>query len=380
MNKSIMSLAFAVCFVLMAATVVHARGFGGCSGAGSRGGYSGGGYHGSSYHGGSSGQSYHGAEGGTAYRGPEGGTAYHGAEGGTAYHGAEGGTAYRGAEGGTAYHSPDSGTVYRGPGGTTAYSNAHATLPTDAGYGARTAGTGAGAYAGYHQTEPANSNVYAARGAAVRTNYAGGYGMYGQGWYGSHPSAWAVGGWTGGQAWSGATWPAVGATFGYGGSVQPNYYDYGNSVTYQGNQVYYGDQPVASADQYYQQASTLATSDVPADPNSGDWMPLGVFALVQKDQSDPHFIMQLAVNKAGAVRGNYTDLMSGTNTVVQGAVDKKSQRVAWTVGDNKRTVGETGLYNLTKEESPALIHLGKDKTQQWTLVRLKPPQQGDKSP
>ena len=67
--------------------------------------------------------------------------------------------------------------------------------------------------------------------------------------------------------------------------------------------------------------------------------------------------------------------MSGTNVLIQGTVDKKSQRVAWTVGDNKRTVGETGLYNLTKDESPVLIHIGKDKTQQWTLVRLKPPEQ-----
>ena len=46
------------------------------------------------------------------------------------------------------------------------------------------------------------------------------------------------------------------------------------------------------------------------------------------------------------------------------------------MGHNTRTVGETGLYNLTKDESPALIHIGKDKTQQWTLGRLKqPPQQ-----
>ena len=203
--------------------------------------------------------------------------------------------------------------------------------------------------------------------------------MYGQNWYGAHPTAWAAGGWTGSQAWAGTTWPAVGALFGYAAGAQPNYYDYGNGVTYQGNQVYYGDQPVASAEQYYQQASTLAANDAPADPKSGDWMPLGVFALVQKDQSDPHYIMQLAVNKSGAIRGNYTDLMSGTNAVVQGAVDKKSQRVAWTVGDNKSTVGETGLYNLTKDESPALIHFGKDKTQQWTLVRLKQPQQGSTS-
>ena len=112
-----------------------------------------------------------------------------------------------------------------------------------------------------------------------------------------------------------------------------------------------------------------------ADPNSGQWMPLGVFALVQKDQSDPHYVMQLAVNKSGALAGNYSDLISGTNVPIQGAVDKSTQCVAWTVGANKNTVGETGLYNLTRDESPALIHIGKDRTQQWTLVRLKQPEQ-----
>ena len=85
--------------------------------------------------------------------------------------------------------------------------------------------------------------------------------------------------------------------------------------------------------------------------------------------------MQLAVNKSGAVAGNYSDVISGTTIPIQGAVDKQTQRLAWTVGDNKTTVGETGIYNLTKDESPALIHIGKDKTQQWTLVRLKQPEQ-----
>ena len=75
--------------------------------------------------------------------------------------------------------------------------------------------------------------------------------------------------------------------------------------------------------------------------------------------------------------GNYSDLISGTTVPIQGAVDKKTQRVAWTVGNNKNTVGETGLYNLTQDEAPALIHIGKDKTQQWLLVRLKQPEQGE---
>ena len=229
-------------------------------------------------------------------------------------------------------------TTATGPEGTyhgaAGYSTAHTALPTDAGYGMPATRTGSAAYAGYHQTEAVSGNVYAARGAAVRTSY-NGYGMYGKGWYGAHPGAWAPTGWTAGRAWGAATWPAVGASFGWGGSVQPVYYNYGTNITYQGDQVYYGDQPVATADQYYQQASALAQSAPAPDPNSGEWLPLGVFALVQGDQSDPHYVMQLAVNKSGALAGNYSDLISGTNVPIHGAVDKKTQRVAWTVGDNK---------------------------------------------
>ena len=104
-------------------------------------------------------------------------------------------------------------------------------------------------------------------------------------------------------------------------------------------------------------------------------MPLGVFALVQNDQSEPHYVIQLAVNKAGTLGGNYSDLVSGTTLPIRGGVDAKTQRVAWTVGNNKNTVGEAGLYNLTQDEAPALIHVGKNKTQQWLLVRLKQPDQ-----
>jgi hypothetical protein len=253
---------------------------------------------------------------------------------------------------------------------------ANVALPTDAGYGISAAATGHTAYAGQHQTEALSGSVYAARGAAVRTSY-NGAGMYGQGWYGAHPGAWAPRGWTAGQAWSAATWPAVGASLGWESGVQPFAYNYGTNITYQDDQVCYGDQPIATADQYYQQASVLAQSAPAPDPNSSEWLPLGVFALVQGDQSDPHYIMQLAVNKSGILAGNYSDLMSGTNVPVHGAVDRKTQRVAWTVGENKHTVGETGLYNLTQDEAPALIHIGKDKTQQWTLVRLQQPQAKD---
>ena len=50
---------------------------------------------------------------------------------------------------------------------------------------------------------------------------------------------------------------------------------------------------------------------------------------------------------------------------------ESSQRVAFTIGDNTETVVETGLYNLTKDEAPALMHFGADRTEQWLLVRVE---------
>jgi hypothetical protein len=60
-------------------------------------------------------------------------------------------------------------------------------------------------------------------------------------------------------------------------------------------------------------------------------------------------------------------------------VDKKTQRAAWTIGDNKDNVMETGFYNLTKDEAPMLVHFGKDKTEQWLLVRMGQDEQQQES-
>ncbi|MGA2254508.1 MAG: hypothetical protein ABSG53_07600 [Thermoguttaceae bacterium] len=409
MIKTTISVVIAASLMLLGAQFAQARGFGGAHASGGyHGSYSAGGYHeGGAYargpegagavHGGASGEVYHGADGTTvahgsadvhgAAAGPDGaaaggkevsGTVVKGPEGNEYTHessvgrgvaaGPEGVEAGRYGSSGSTYHGADGATYAHG---TAGYSTVHTALPTDAGYGMPAARTETTAYAGNHQTEAVSGSVYAARGASVRTAYSN-PGLYGADWHAANPGAWTPAGWTAGQAWATATWPTVGASLGWSG-IQPVAYNYGTNVTYQDNQVYYGNQPVATAEQYYQQASTLAGS-APALEQSGDWLPLGVFALVQKEQSDPHYVMHLAINKSGAIGGNYSDWVSGTTVSIQGAVDKKTQRAAWTVGKNKNTVCETGLYNLTKDEAPALIHMGKDKTQQWLLVRLKQPE------
>jgi hypothetical protein len=84
-------------------------------------------------------------------------------------------------------------------------------------------------------------------------------------------------------------------------------------------------------------------------------------------------VFQLAINKQGIIRGNFQDSADGKTAAVEGSANLQTQRVAFTVADKPSTVIETGLYNLTKDEAPALVHIGADHTEQWLLVRLKNP-------
>jgi hypothetical protein len=207
----------------------------------------------------------------------------------------------------------------------------------------------------------------------VRGNY-NNWGIYGRGWNAQYPGAWVAAGLTAGALWNASTWGAASSYCGYS-EQPPVYYDYGNSVVYEDNSVYINGDSAGTAEQYYDQAANIATTGAKAAaPSDGDWLPLGVFAFTKSDQPKSDITIQLAVNKQGIIRGNYTDTATKQNQVVQGSVDKQTQRVAFTVGDNKTSIIETGLYNLTKDEAPCLLHVGKDSTQQWLLVRLRNPE------
>ncbi len=135
-------------------------------------------------------------------------------------------------------------------------------------------------------------------------------------------------------------------------------------------------QSVGTAEEFSQQASDLAATGAAATVSDTDeWMPLGVFAMVRNEKQHPQLILQLAVNKQGVLRGNYTDEVTDHTLPVRGAVDQQTQRAAWIVGDNQNSVMEAGLSNLTASESRALVHKN-NKTERWLLVRLDQPQQG----
>ena len=106
-----------------------------------------------------------------------------------------------------------------------------------------------------------------------------------------------------------------------------------------------------------------------------EWLPLGVFAVIaEPNQTQTDKTVQLALNKEGVIRGNLHDTLSDKLMPVVGAVDKKTQRVAMKLEGNDAVVVETGLYNLTNDEVPVLVHFNADQHEDRTLIRLQQPE------
>jgi hypothetical protein len=178
--------------------------------------------------------------------------------------------------------------------------------------------------------------------------------------------------------WTVPTWTGLVGWFPWGWE-QPIYYDYGTggNVVYDDNNVYVNDQLVGTAAEYAQSAADLATVDLSADVSAAsdqDWLPLGTFALVTStDDTNPTRVLQLAVDKQGIISGTLHNSATDQTAVVQGQVDKQTQRVAFSIGDKSHTVIETGIYNLTQPQTQVLVHFGPEKTETYLLVRLDKP-------
>ena len=155
------------------------------------------------------------------------------------------------------------------------------------------------------------------------------------------------------------------------------YYDYGT-----GGNVYYEDGNVYAtgtavpAEEYAQQAEEIATTAPEVEePDQMEWLPLGVFALTQDGNPDavPNMFLQLCSSKEGIIAGTYQNKSTGQTESIEGMVDQKSQRAAWTIVDKNTPIVETGITNLTQNETRVLMHFADGQTQQWLMVHVENP-------
>jgi hypothetical protein len=256
-------------------------------------------------------------------------------------------------------------------------------MVADGPYGAVAGGgrfvAGSGAYGrGIAGTRYVAAADLRGQGAYVRNNF-GYYNSFTPAWYTSHPGAWFATGLVAGSVWDACTWSDCATYCGYPDDADAIYYNYGDNVTYQDGSVYYDGQPYATQAEYVDQASSIAAAG--QDTSLADdqkWQPLGIFAMVKtEDEATSNDIFQLAINQGGIVRGNYYNAATDATTPVAGSLDRTTQRVAWTMDGQPDTVYDTGLFNLTQDETTMLVHFGKDHTEQYRLFRV--PQQEQES-
>ena len=281
-----------------------------------------------------------------------------------------GGITVGGAGGAVAIKGPGGNTVVRG-GGAIGGTDGVNSVGRVGGFAGVQGSAGNRAVAGRGATFHNGQFVGGDTWSAVNGNFNHWNSFY-PSWYAGYPGAWYPGRWAAASAWTAATWATLAGWWGYGS--EPIYYDYGGDVGYSDGQIYYGDEPVATEQQYYNEASDIAAMGNQATDADEEWLPLGVFGLVVEGQSNTDKIFQLAVNKTGLIRGNYQDVLSNQVFALEGAVDGQTQRAAWHVREKPETVMETGVYNLTNDEVPILVHFGPNKTEQRMLVRLDNPE------
>jgi hypothetical protein len=183
-----------------------------------------------------------------------------------------------------------------------------------------------------------------------------------------------------GYWWSVPTWPALSTWFSWArpGIVwQPIFYDYGvgGNVVFENDYVFIGGQQIATAADFAMSAAELATVAPPPTPEAAEdaeWMALGTFAVSSNEkETDPSRVVQLAVDREGTISGTLFNTQTNEAETIQGRVDKETQRVAMRIGEKENIVVETGLYNLTQDNAPVLVHFGPDQVEEWLLVRLE---------
>jgi len=100
---------------------------------------------------------------------------------------------------------------------------------------------------------------------------------------------------------------------------------------------------------------------------------LGVFGLIKPGQPAASILVRLTVNREGLVAGESYDLQAGSRQTLLGSVDRKADRVFWTVGADLATVLETGLEGLSQQNSQVVVHHPDGRSETWSMTPVFAP-------
>lgn len=241
------------------------------------------------------------------------------------------------------------------------------------GAGAGQFGAG-GEFAGQRAgTYYAGAGALDAQGAAVRAAGAA-YPHYDAGAFAGYANAWRPANVASPSLYNATGYGALAGGLGLAAAAAP--YDYGGNVVAQPSAVYVNGDVAGTPQEYAAQASAVASVGQTTQPAAdSNWMPLGVFAVVEGNATSSDDVFQLAVNPQGIIRGNYHNLRTDQVDTISGSVDKKTQRTAWTIGNDQAPVYEAGIANLTKDVTPMLVQNADGQSHQMSLVRLPEPDQ-----
>jgi hypothetical protein len=232
-----------------------------------------------------------------------------------------------------------------------------------------------------------NNNVGSRVGAAqnrssqLPANFSSRNAPFAAGWFGDHPNAWrathphadawavaglgAAVGWLG---WGGGGYYNDDGTYDTSDDASDDNADDGNDDTTAGGNNQAADQIAANQPPDARQLAARGLTDVADD---AEFLPLGVFAIGPSGATQASAVVQLSVSKSGILRGTYTDLVSDQAETVYGAIDRKSQVAAWTVGREGRVTFESTLANLTQANGRLALLGANGNVSQWTLSRYE---------
>ncbi len=186
-------------------------------------------------------------------------------------------------------------------------------------------------------------------------------------WYANHPRAWQSTH-PHADAWAVATFGTAAAWLGITAASNGGYVDDTTTVYTSDTEDNTDDQSSSDQENSPAQLANNGGLTLPADEN---FLSLGVFSLAPQDKIDASALVQLAVNKNGEVRGSYYDLLTDQEQTIQGALDKRTQRVTFTVGNSGPVAFETVLRDLTQASGKVTLRFENGTTKQWTLARYE---------